>query len=107
MATAEAEAFDEKSLDLSAPRINLSAKSTSSTLSTGLATFKNVSGGYVSVSVWFQNGNAGNSNATIPPGQTWQIWVQTGDTYSWAPGNNGVPTGAPRYWINYGLNNVG
>jgi len=104
----EAVPYDEKKLPKDAPRITFAAPSSMTPLSTGLATFVNISSSSaVSVTVWFNNGATGHSNAVLEPNGQWSIWVQTGDTYSWAWGNQGVPVGNQRYWINYGRNNVG
>ncbi|MDZ7862446.1 hypothetical protein [Acidovorax sp.] len=96
--------FSEADFDANAPRINFTAENTSVKISAGLANFLNQTGTTVSVTVWYQNGSAGQSNAVLPPGGSWSIHVQAGDTYSWVRGGNGVPVNTPRSWINYGNN---
>ena len=99
--------YDDKLLPKDKPRITFGAESTAILLSSGIATFVNISNGYVSISVWYDNGVHGHSNAALDAGEEWPVNVQTGDTYSWDPGNVGVPDGNPRYYMRYGVNDVG
>lgn len=68
----------------------------------GVATFANDSGQTRSYTVWFQNGGRGRSNFVLSSGATHGIHVQSGDTWSWAPGSQTVPEMNPRYWVNVG-----
>ncbi|HGN8990047.1 MULTISPECIES: hypothetical protein [Klebsiella] len=86
-------------------RINLIADDSSEPRTYASAVFRNLSSGYVSVTVWFNNGASGNSNFVLPPRQTHPINVQGGDTFSWGSGASGAPR-TPRYWINYGNNDL-
>lgn len=104
----EAIPYDPKSAPKVEKRITFSAPATNVPHSTGLATFQNVSNQAVSITVWFDNGARGYSSAVLKSnGDEWPIWVQTGDDYSWALGDQGVPVENQRFWIKYGLNPIG
>jgi hypothetical protein len=54
-----------------------------------------------SFTIWHGN-TGGRENFVLPAGQTHGTHVQSGDTYSSAWGNAGVPDNAGRNWIPVG-----
>jgi hypothetical protein len=82
------------------PEIMFTGCDTSQNGCAGIAYFRNNTGQSISHVIWFRHG--GQSNFVLGSGQTHSIHVQTGDTYSSAWGNNGVPNGSARYWIKVG-----
>lgn len=65
----------------------------------GRAYFKNNSGGYQSISYFYNNGSGGQWNFVLPPGQDHWVNARFNDTYAWAAGNSGVPAGASRSYV--------
>lgn len=56
------------------------------------------SGQSMSYTVWRDNGANGRTDAVVPHNQTWEVQVQTGDTWSSAIGSVLVPVSNPRNW---------
>lgn len=68
----------------------------------GLAYFNNPTQQFASYAIWLQNGSLGQSNFFLEPGGSNSIHCQSGDTFSSAWGNSGVPDDAQRNWIDVG-----
>ena len=68
----------------------------------GTAYFSNPTDQTASFAVWLENGSLGQSNFTLNPGASHSIHCQSGDTYSSAWGDSGVPDNALRNWIDVG-----
>ena len=78
------------------PRVKFTGCYTSQGGCAGVAYFRNPTRQYASYSIWFNNGANGVSNFVLKLGGSHGIHAQTGDAYSSAWGNRGVPHDAPR-----------